>query len=188
MIPTLVLALTSVPALGAMSESPGAPGTSIAPAPVQEHGVAPDGHRGLGSETELKDLLKIMRTTKDAERAFLASLRAIETDVRLLAAGAAERYRRQGYFELLDSRSERNLEQLHAAFLAAEEDPSSALSASPAAAEAFARMFLDTRFRARLFVLATKNSVIAYPTKLRNRTGRFSKWVRIIRWVSIAQQ
>src|SRR5262249_40691559 len=119
----------------------------------QSNAVAPDGQRGLGAQTALSDLLSLMRSTHDDDRRFLADLRALGTDLRILIASTTERYRQRGYTELLDAGQQPTLEALHAAFHALELDPLARLARDDAGAQALARMLLDLRFRARIGVL-----------------------------------
>ena len=76
---------------------------------------APDGQRGLGAATPQGDLLRVFRTTDEGERAFLAELAGLESELRLVLAGLAESYRSRGLFELVEPRAERSLDTLHAA-------------------------------------------------------------------------
>jgi len=114
---------------------------------------APDGQRGLGAATPQGDLLRVFRTTDDEERAFLAELAGLESELRLVLAGLAESYRSRGLFELLEPRAERSLDGLHAAWRAAEEDLRPALAAGGARARLLAEMALDTRLRVRARLL-----------------------------------
>jgi len=113
---------------------------------------APDGMRGLGEETSLAELLRVVRAGEEEDQRFLASLASLEADVRLLLASSRERYRVHGYFELVGPLAEPALAELHAAFLAAEARPLEVLAAGEddPRALAYARMFVDARFRARV--------------------------------------
>jgi hypothetical protein len=113
---------------------------------------APDGHRGLGADTELSELLKLFKTRREEERAFVAELLAIEGDVEEQLEKLREVYARRDYFDLLPEDVEPTLGALHTAFLDANEQPLAAFARGDAASLAFARMFLDTRFRARIAV------------------------------------
>jgi hypothetical protein len=113
---------------------------------------APDGHRGLGADTELSELLKVVRTRKGEEREFVDGLLKIEADVDELLEQMHASYAARDYFDLLPKGEEDTIAALHGAFLATLDHPLHALARGDAASLAFARMFLDTRFRARIAV------------------------------------
>jgi len=120
--------------------------------PARETPKAPDGHRGLGADTELSELLKLVRTTRKDERDFVAELLALESDVSKQLEELRASYASRRYFDLLPEGSEPSVAALHGAFLEARERPLHQLARGDAASLAFARMFLDTRLRARLAV------------------------------------
>ncbi len=125
-------------------------------ASLQDHRpLAPDGRRGIGMESELADVLRLFRQPDEEDAAFLRELGRLENDVEILAEGAAELYRRRGYFDLLEARDEQTLERLHTVFREHALDPREVLSggANDARARAFATMMLDARFRARMELL-----------------------------------
>ncbi len=114
---------------------------------------APDGRRGLGSDTELSELLKVLGGRRDEERDFVAGLLALEGDVHERLETLRGTYAARDYFDLVPLEVEPTVAALHDAFLEASERPLHALAREDAASRAFARMFLDTRFRARLAVI-----------------------------------
>jgi hypothetical protein len=126
---------------------------AFAPARSQSNATAPDGQRGLGAQTPLADLLSLARSTRDDDRRFLADLHALGTEIRILVATTAERYRQRGYLQLLDSSEPQTLDALHAAFHTLELDPLARLARDDAFAQVLARALLDVRFRARVGVL-----------------------------------
>jgi hypothetical protein len=115
--------------------------------------TAPDGHPGLGAQTPLSELLSFVRSGKDDDRAFFSSLRALSSEVRVLAATTGERYRKQGYCAVVDAKQEATIDALYAAFAAIDADPFPHLLGDAAVARTIARMLLDTRLRARKTVL-----------------------------------
>lgn len=125
-----------------------------APARAQEEGpLAPDGRRGFGAETSLSDLLRQFRTPDEAEELLQTELRDAARDVAVLVSVTEGFYRERGYFELLDPLEDPTLATLHAEFRRYAVDPTSIASRGDRAAETFARMYLDTRFRVRLDLL-----------------------------------
>lgn len=115
--------------------------------------LAPDGQRGLGAHTELPTLLSLVRSTRDADREFFNSLRALSTEVRILVASTAERYRQRGYFTLLIATTSSDIDALHRAVRTLEVDPLPRLASKDPGAKALAGMLLDPRFKARANVL-----------------------------------
>jgi hypothetical protein len=115
---------------------------------------APDGRRGLGADTELKELLHVLKTKQDEEREFIAGLLALEDQVRARMEELRVAYEERDYFDLLPAGDEHTIDALHAAFLEGLDHPLHALSRRGEASRAFARLFLDTRFRVRLAISA----------------------------------
>ncbi len=118
-----------------------------------EGGLAPDGRRGLGSPTTVDKLLRQFRTPDEAEALLHKELYDLVRDVGVLVALAEGFYRERGYFDLLEPLQDPTLANLHAQFRRYARDPSSIASRGDRRAEAFARMFLDPRFRVRMRVI-----------------------------------
>jgi hypothetical protein len=110
---------------------------------------APDGRRGFGSKASVADVLATVRSTKDLDRAFLAELDALPSELAVLEAGALERYRERGYLALFDRSTEPSLALVHAELDLALADPLAALSSAGPRAEILARMVSDLRLRVR---------------------------------------
>lgn len=110
---------------------------------------APDGRRGFGSKMPLADVLATVRSTKDAERAFIAELDSLPSELAVLEAGALERYRERGYLALFDRGTEPSLALVHAELERVLTDPLAALSPAGARAEVLARIVCDLRLRVR---------------------------------------
>ena len=115
---------------------------------------APDGHRGFGIEIDLGDLLQQMRTPTEAEQAFILELETLARDVGVLADVTEGFYRDRGFFEILDSVEDPTLERLHEVYARYELDPSVVANRPTRIGRAFARMFLDSRFRVRRHLLS----------------------------------
>jgi hypothetical protein len=115
---------------------------------------APDGRRGLGADGTAQEILHAFRAPNGDEEQLLAELRTLRTDVDLQVASAHGLYSRRGYYELLPPSVERSPEPLAAAFEQLASDPDRLQRASAPARQAFARLFFDTRFRARAPLLA----------------------------------
>lgn len=111
--------------------------------------LAPDGRPGLGSQTPLNELLSLVRSPRDEDRAFFNGLRSLASEVRLLVGATTEAYRKQGYFAIVDPKAEPTIEALHKAFDELDAQPFSRLLAEPDIARPVARMLLDSRLRAR---------------------------------------
>ena len=114
---------------------------------------APDGHPGLGAQTTLADVLSLVRSSRDEDRAFFSGLRALASDVRLDVAATAQRYRKQGYFAALDAKQEPTIDALNAALTEIDAKPFERLLTDAAGARPVARLLLDARARARKTVL-----------------------------------
>src|SRR5262245_41375646 len=114
---------------------------------------APDGRRGLGARSSHGDLLHLFRQPDADERAFLDDLRDLGPRLAVLVGLAESLYRSRGWLEVLPPRSSGDLPALHAAFMAFLSDPAPALRRSGSASRAWAELFLDVRFLARLEVL-----------------------------------
>ncbi|HVS08522.1 MAG TPA: hypothetical protein VMS76_01515, partial [Planctomycetota bacterium] len=129
-----------------------------APLPAQSReardALAPDGHRGLGASTPLKEILPLFRARHGRDAEFLEGLARLSGDVRLQLAGEKERCRALGAFDLVGPRPESSLAELHEAFRRAERDPMDVLGSGGAAARAFALLLADTRFRVRMQIVA----------------------------------
>ena len=114
---------------------------------------APDGHRGFGSTVDLGELLKQFRTPNEVDHAFILELESLARDVSVFADITEGFYRDRGFFELLDPVDDQTLEVLHAVYSRYERDPSVVANRPKRIGRAFARMFLDSRFRVRRHLL-----------------------------------
>lgn len=117
-----------------------------------DESLAPDGRRGFGKRIERSELLSLVRSQKDDDQAFLASVEGLATEIHVLATAALDRYRARGYADVLPRTEEPTLAGLHARFAELEADPFDALCAGDARSRALARMLVDSRFRARVRV------------------------------------
>lgn len=115
---------------------------------------APDGRRGFGAQTPVNDVLSVVRSNAEPERAFLAELDNLATEIKVLAALTKQQYDQAHYFDLLAFDEEHSLDLLHARFKALDESPLATLAAGGPQARALAAMLLDTRFRVRAEVLS----------------------------------
>jgi hypothetical protein len=129
-----------------------------APLPAQSReardALAPDGHRGLGASTPLKEILPLFRERHGRDAEFLEELGRLSGDVRLQLAGEKERCRALGAFDLVGPRPESSLAELYETFRRAERDPMDVLGSGGAAARAFALLLADTRFRVRMQIVS----------------------------------
>ncbi len=123
-------------------------------APEEQHPLAPDGRRGLGSQTPLQDLRGLVQSRKTEDEAFLAGLRELESELAALAGSAEVLYHRRGHFDALSWRDRPDLAHLHELLRALLVDPQPILAERDARARAAARILLDTRLRIRSEVLA----------------------------------
>ena len=115
----------------------------------QEGPVAPDGRRGFGSRAQLSEVLATVRSTRDAERALLAELDGLPSELSVLVAGAMERYRERGYLALLDPSREAAMADVHRALELTLGDPLVGLAGVELSAELRARLVSDLRLRLR---------------------------------------
>lgn len=114
---------------------------------------APDGDRGFGSGRSLRDISRLLRSSAEEDRAVVAQLYKLESDLRILLALVTDQYRQRGYFELIGPSAEANLDLLCTAFRAKQRDAARELAQGGAAAELMARILVDARFRARARVI-----------------------------------
>jgi hypothetical protein len=114
---------------------------------------APDGERGFGSGRSMREVERLLRSTDAEDRAFVASLREIASDVRVLLGLISARYRELGYFALLDSKEEASLERLGYLFRERAARAAEELERGDDAAVLLCRMLVDARFRARANVI-----------------------------------
>lgn len=125
--------------------------------PVQSNAqvepLAPDGQRGLGAETPLQELKKLLRSPKGEDAAFLAHLTGLEGEIRVSLAILRAHYRERGLFDLLGPRKEENLNALHEEYRAARRDAMGRLARADDAARLFASLLCDTRFNVRCDLL-----------------------------------
>lgn len=121
--------------------------------PGQDHPQAPDGRRGLGAETEHKDILRLFRQPDENDEVFLAGLDEVRRDLDVLVATLEGLYWARGTFDLLEPRDEATLPRLHAVFHGYSLDLGATLARDDKVGRTFATLFLDTRFRARMRIL-----------------------------------
>ncbi len=114
---------------------------------------APDGRRGFGARTPVNEVLAVVRSNAEPERAFMAELDGLTSELKVLVALAQHGYEQAHYFDLLPARAERSVDLLHARFAELDADPLAVLEAGGPKARALAAMVLDTRFRVRAQVL-----------------------------------
>jgi hypothetical protein len=105
-------------------------------------------------ESKLSDVLSVVRGGRDEDRAFVAELSGLATEVKLLLAGTTEHDRARGYFALVDAAPESDINALQLEFARVAEQPFTVLSGGGAKARALAGMLLDARFRTRAAALA----------------------------------
>jgi len=115
--------------------------------------LAPDGRPGLGIEGDARSYGRFLRAPPAAESAFLRGLEALEPEIRVLAEMVRRGYRERGYFRLLGRLEDQRLSELHRRFGETELVALDLLVEGGEVAEAFAEMFLDLRFRARIDLL-----------------------------------
>jgi len=115
----------------------------------QEGSVAPDGRRGFGSRAQLSEVLATVRSTRDSERALLAELDNLPSELSVLVAGALERYRERGYLALLDPAREPSLADVQRELDSALRDPLAAFATAGRPGELRAQVASDLRLRLR---------------------------------------
>ena len=118
--------------------------------------LAVDGHRSLGSDREISEILKIFYQPTEEDRAFLAGLAELGEHMGVFAATTEALYRSRGWFDAEDLarlEEEVGLETLHRAVLAALDSDGSFLLRGGTTAELHATILLDPRVhvRAELF-------------------------------------
>jgi hypothetical protein len=129
-------------------------------------GRAPDGERGFGPGRTVRDLARLLRSPAEEDRGFVASLYALEDELRVLLAMATEHYKSSGYFDLVaiaktekvpttgaQDASRTQLEELGDVFRARAAHASAALEKRGPGADLLARLLVDTRFRVRAQVI-----------------------------------
>jgi hypothetical protein len=143
------------------SPFPRAGGVTSARSPVAAQGptgsrnevewrTAPDGERGFGAGRSLRDIARLLRSSAEEDRAVVAQLFKLESDLRILQALVADQYKKRGYFELIGPSAETSLDPLGAAFRAKQREALRDLTKGGAQSELLARMLVDARFRARV--------------------------------------
>lgn len=115
--------------------------------------LAPDGRRGFGAQTPVNQVLAVVRSNAEPERAFRSELDNLASEIKVLTALVRQQYEQAKYFDLLELQEDRGLDVLHARFAKLDADPLSVLSKGGPKARALAAMMLDTRFRVRAQVL-----------------------------------
>lgn len=115
--------------------------------------LAPDGRRGFGAQTPVNEVLAVVRSNAEPERAFRNELDSLASEIKVLAALARQSYEQAQYFELLEPLEERSIDLLHQRFAKLDADPLPSLTPGGARARSLASMLLDTRFRVRARVL-----------------------------------
>jgi hypothetical protein len=115
--------------------------------------TAPDGERGFGTGRSLRDISRLLRSPAEEDRAVVARLFKLESELRILLALVTDQYKQRGYFALLGSSSDANLDVLGAAFRGKQREAARELAQASAQSELFAHMLVDARFRARARVI-----------------------------------
>jgi hypothetical protein len=111
--------------------------------------LAPDGRRGLGSETPHARLRELFRQPDEEDQRFLAELLELPDVLGVLVETTEGLYRSRGWFALLAPRAEPDLAALHASFAELALQPEATLRTQGEASRALAETLLDTRFRMR---------------------------------------
>ncbi len=115
--------------------------------------LAPDGRRGLGSETRLQGLRDLVQSRAKEDEAFISGLLGLRGELSALASTAQVLYHRRGYFDALDWRDEPDLESLLRFAAGLYRDPEPVLARRDERARVAARVLLDVRARIRFEVL-----------------------------------
>ncbi len=147
-----VMASFAVP-LATFSPAAAAQQSSAAARGEVEWRKAPDGERGFGNGRSLRDIARLLRSTADEDRAVVARLFKLESELRILLAQVADQYKERGYFALLGSANDASLDVLGAAFRSKQKEAARELAQDSAQTELFARMLVDARFRSRARVI-----------------------------------
>lgn len=111
--------------------------------------LAPDGRRGLGALTPLNELLSLLRSNAEPDRAFKLELDTLVSDLKLQLDQVRTAYEQAQLFELLAPGDPRGLDALHARFEELAEDPLPTLAAGGKRATALAQVLLDARMQVR---------------------------------------
>jgi hypothetical protein len=109
---------------------------------------APDGHRGFGPTPDHTQLHQLLRNPRDEDETFMRGLRALPSDVELLARLANKGYENRGYYALLPVLEPARPEALYEEWARRVDDPF-VVALPRAQALALARMAVDDRFHAR---------------------------------------
>lgn len=117
-------------------------------------GRAPDGRAGFGETMDAGDVLGVFRSPSDEERAWLAEIERLESDVAVLVSNVWGMYLSREYDLLLQTEAEPTLGGLRTAFREALGNLEEELARRDRRAEVLARMVLDTRFQVRNGLLA----------------------------------
>jgi hypothetical protein len=115
----------------------------------EREALAPDGRRGLGALTPLNDLLSLLRSNAEPDRAFKLELDTLVSDLKLQLDQVRTAYEQAQLFELLAPGDPRTLDALHARFGELAEDPLPTLAAGGKRAAALAQLLLDARMQVR---------------------------------------
>jgi len=115
--------------------------------------LAPDGRRGLGALTPLNDLLSLLRSNAEPDRAFKLELDTLVSDLKLQLDQVRTAYEQAQLFELLAPGDPRCLDALHARFEELAEDPLPTLAAGGKRGAALAQLLLDARMQVRAHAL-----------------------------------
>jgi hypothetical protein len=115
--------------------------------------TAPDGDRGFGAGRSLREVARLLRSSAEEDRAVVAALYKLESEVRILLALLTDQYKGRGYFEMLGPRADPSLDRLGSVFRAKQGEALRELAQGGAPAELLARMLVDARFRARARVI-----------------------------------
>jgi len=121
--------------------------------PAVEPPRAPDGRRGLGSSSELSELLALFRKPRSEDREFLHELTELEGRVRVLVSTTAGLYRDRGLFDLVPRGEEKTLARLHRLHGEVVDEPGSHLARVGRKGGIWAALMLDPRIWMRIEVL-----------------------------------
>lgn len=131
---------------------------SSAPSPAQKAGeevpLAPDGRPGFGGKGTARQVGRKFRAPTKEEEQFIKGLMDLPGEILVIREMARRTYLQRGYFDLLDSRTSGELEELHAGFDEMLARAESVLGKSGSDAKILAAMMTDLRFQLRADLLA----------------------------------
>jgi len=115
--------------------------------------TAPDGRRGLGSSSELPELLALFRKPTREDREFLGELLDLEPRLRVLVSTTEGLYRDRGFLDLVPRGEEKTLERLHRLHGEVADEPGLRLERVGRKGRIWAELLLDPRIWMRIEVL-----------------------------------